>query len=280
MLPEKAALSRLPEKLLAPDILPQLWATAGQAQSLLWEGEAEAKLTLRAIKDYFSGDKRVSVASGAGYDESLAVPHCPEGEILDAARRGVERGTVWLTNGPTSLWKEHVPVGALDGEEAAFHPPPAPIPPQELLEEALPGAWKDGKANGAALVRAASQARGAALPWGLVRDSIKVGVESRWLQLAEGSGRVDCGYDEAGNLRLERPDTPPPSPPAPAAGDAALEGWQIQGLSEIVPDMTEAAAGSDLRFHVRVTVASDASDETRAALDELLATVSEDLKAT
>ena len=44
--------------------------------------------------------------------------------------------------------------------------------------------------------------------------------------------------------------------------------------------MTEAAAGSDLRFHVRVTVASDASDETRAALDELLATVSEDLKAT
>ena len=195
-------------------------------------------------------------------------------------RRGVERGTLWLTNGPTSLWKEHVPVGALDGEEATFHPPPAPIPPQELLEEALPGAWKDGTVNGAALVRAASQARGAALPWGLVRDGIKAGVGSRWLQLAEGSGPVDCGYDEAGTLRLGRPEAPPPSPPVPAAGDAALEGPDIQNLAEIVPAMMEASAGGDLRFHVRVTVASDASDETRAALDKLLATVSEDLKAT
>ena len=280
VLPEKAALSRLPENLLALDVLPQLWEPAGQAYSLPGQGGTETELTLRAIKDYFSGGKQVSVASGAGYDESLAVPHCPEEEILDAARRGVEQGTVWLTNGPTSLWKEHVPVGALDGEDVAFRPPPAPIPPQELLEEALPGAWKDGKANGAALVRAASQVRGAVLPWGIVRDSIRDAVESRWLQLAEGSGPVDYGYDEAGNLRLERPETPQPSPVAPAVGDIALEGWQIQGLSEIVSDMMKAAAGSDLRFHVRVTVAGDASDETRAALDKLLATVSEDLKAT
>ena len=280
VLPEKAALSRLPEELLAPGALPQLWALAGEARSVLREGEAETGLTLRAIKDYFSGGKQVSVESGAGYDESFVVPRCAEDAILDAARRGVERGTVWLTNGPTSLWKEHVPVGALDGEETALHPPPAPLTPQELLEEALPGAWKDGKANGAALARAAFQARGAALPWGLIRDGIKAGVESRWLQLAEGSGPVGCGYDEAGNLRLERPDAPPPSPPAPAAGDAALEGWQIQGLSEIVPDMTKAAAGRELRFHVRVTVAGEASDETRAALDKLLATVSENLKAT
>ena len=279
VLPEKAALSRLSEELLAPGVLPQLWATAGQAHSMPREGEAEARLTLRAIKGYFSGGKQVSVASGAGYDESLAVPRCSEDEVLDAARRGVERGTVWLTNGPTSLWKEHVPVGALDGEEAVLHLAPAPIPPQELLEEALPGGWKDGEANGAALVRAASQAGGVALPWGLVRDSIKAGVESRWLQLAEGSGPLDCGYDEAGNLRLERPETPP-SPPHPPAGDTVLEGWQIQSLGEVVPDMTKAAAGSDLRFHVRVTVAGEASDETRAALDKLLATVSENLKAT
>ena len=278
VLPEKAALSRLPEELLAPGVLPQLWAPAGQTHSLLREGEAEAKLTLRAVKGYFSGDKRVSIASGAGYDESLAVPRCPEEEVLDAARRGVEQGTVWLTNGPTSLWKEHVPVGALDGEEAVLHPPPAPLPPQELLEEALPGAWKGGKANGAALVRAASQVRGAVLPWGLVRDGIKAGVESRWLQLAEGSGPVGCGYDEAGNLRLKRPDTPPP--PSPPAGDTVLEGWQIQSLGEVIPDMTKAAAGRDLRFHVRVTVAGETSDETRAALDKLLATVSENLKAT
>ena len=279
VLPEKAALSRLPESLLALDALPQLWETDGRA---LREGEAEARLTLRALEDYFGGGRQVSVASGAGYDESLAVPRCPEKELHDAARRGVERGTLWLTNGPTSLWKERVPAGALDGEDAAFRPPPAPIAPQELLEEALPGAWTDGAANGAALVRAASQARGAALPWGLVRDAVRAGVESRWLRLAEGSGPVDCGYDEAGALRLERPEAPPPpAPPAAAGGsDAALEGPDIQNLAEIVPAMMEASAGGDLRFHVRVTVASDAPAETRAALDKLLATVSEDLKAT
>ena len=275
VLPEKAALSRLPEELLAPDALPQLWTPA---PSRLREGEVEIALAVRALRDYFGGGKRVSVASGAGYDESLAVPHCPEEEVLDAARRAVERGAVWLTNGPTSLWRERVPVGALDGEEAVFHPPPAPIPPQELLEEALPGAWEGGRTNGAALVRAASQARGEALPWGLVRDGIKAGVESRWLQLAEGSGPVDCGYDEAGNLRLERPKREDPPPP-PAAGDVALDGPQIQDLAEIVPAMTKAAAGSDLRFHVRVTVAGEASEEARAALDELLAKVSDGLKA-
>ena len=279
VLPEKAALSRLPEELLAPDTLPQLWTPAGQAPPRPREGEAEAALTLRALRDYFSGGKQVSVASDAGYDENLTVPRCPEDALLDAARRAVERGAVWLTNGPTSLWKEQVPVGALDGEGAVFHPPPAPILPQELLEEALPGAWKDDKTNGAALVRAASQARGVALPWGLVRDGIRAGVESRWLQLAEGSGPVDCGYDEAGNLRLERPEQDSPPPPPPPAGDVALEGWQIQSLGEIVPDMTKAAAGSDLRFHVRVTVAGEASDEARAALDELLAKVSDGLKA-
>ena len=278
VLPEKAALSRLPEDLLAPDALPQLWQTGGPA---LREGEAEARLTLRALEDYFGGGRQVSVASGAGYDESLAVPRCPGEEVREAARRAVERGTLWLTNGPTSLWKEHVPVGALDGE-AAFRPPPAPIAPQELVEEALPGAWKDGRANGAALARAASQARGAALPWGLVRDAIRAGVESRWLRLAEGSGPVECGYDEAGALRLERPEAPPPAAPPPTAeGEAAtLEGPDVQNLAEIVPAMMQASAGGDLRFHVRVTVANDAPPETRAALDKLLATVSEDLKAT
>ncbi len=279
-LPETAALSRLSEELLAPGVLPQLWETAGRQGGRIpgWrEGETEAKLALRAAKDYFGGGKRVSVASEAGFDDSLAVPRCPEDEVLDAARRGVERGTVWLTNGPTSLWKERVPPGALDGEEAALHPPPAPIPPQELLEEALPGAWEDGAANGAALVRAASQARGAALPWGLVRDGVKAGVESRWLQLAEGSGPVDCGYDEAGNLRLERPAAPPP--PKPPVEEAVLEGRQIQDLGEIVPDMMKAAAGSELRFHLRVTVQGEGAEETRAVLDELLARVSERLKA-
>ena len=169
-------------------------------------------------------------------------------------------------------------------ENAVLHPAPELIPPQELVEQALPGAWKDGRANGVALVQAVSQARGAALPWGLVRESIRAGVESRWLRVAENSGPVDCGYDEAGHLRLERPAQLKPPPPGPSPslppGGAVLEGSRMQDLAEIVPAMMEASAGSALRFHVRVALDGEAPEEVRAALDALLAGVSEDLKTT
>ena len=61
---------------------------------------------------------------------------------------------------------------------------------------------------------------------------------------------------------------------------AALEGSRIQDLAEIVPAMMEASAGNALRFHVRVALDGEAPEEVRAALDALLAGVSEDLKAT
>ena len=240
---------------------------------------------MRRLLDYFRGG-HVARIPREGYDDTFVISRCPEHAILDAVQRGVGRGTLWLTNGPASVWKESIPYGVLD-EHAVLHPAPELIPPQELVEQALPGAWKDGRANGAALVQAASQARGATLPWGLVRESIRAGVESRWLKVAEDSGPVNCGYDEAGRLRLERPEqqeAPPPGPPGPPPslppGGAVLEGSRIQDLAEIVPAMMEASAGSALRFHVRVALDGEAPEEVRAALDALLAGVSEDLKTT
>ena len=56
-------------------------------------------------------------------------------------RAPVEQGRVWLTNGPTSVWNEPVPYGALD-EAAVLHPPPALIPAQELTAHALPDEWR------------------------------------------------------------------------------------------------------------------------------------------
>ena len=324
VLPEKAELSRLPEDLLAPGALPELWEDGGDAGSAdgaggsghardagegdggdgarnqdpdpaggrdardpgKAEGAANRSpsptVTLRRLLDYFRGG-HVARVPREGYDDTFVIPRCPEHAILDAVQRGVGRGTLWLTNGPTSVWMEPIPYGVLD-DSAVLHPAPELIPPQELVEQALPGAWKDGRANGVALVQAASQARGAALPWGLVRESIRAGVESRWLRVAENSGPVDCGYDEAGHLRLERPaqlKPPPPGPPTSLPpGGAVLEGSRMQDLAEIVPAMMEASAGSALRFHVRVALDGEAPEEVRAALDALLAGVSEDLKTT
>ena len=282
VLPEKAELGRLPEDLLSPDTLPELWEEGGDAGGPEGAGGSGRVLTLRRLLHYFRGG-HVARVPREGYDDTFTIPRCPEHAILDAVQRGVGRGTLWITNGPASVWREEIPYGVLD-ENAVLHPAPELIPPQELTEQALPGAWKDGRANGAALVQAASQARGAALPWGLVRESIRAGVESRWLRVAEGSGPLGCGYDEAGTLHLERPEqrkAPPPGPsPGLLPGGAMLDGSRIQDLAEIVPAMLEASAGSTLRFHVRVALDEEAPKEVRTALDALLAGVSEDLKAT
>ena len=275
VLPEKAELSRLSEDLLAPGALPELWEDGGDAGSADGAGGSghardagdrspSPTVTLRRLLDYFRGGHVVRVPR-EGYDDTFIIPRCPEPAIRDAVQRGVGRGTLWLTNGPASVWMEPIPYGVLD-ESAVLHPAPELIPPQELVEQALPGAWKDGRANGVALVQAASQTRGAALPWGLVRESIRAGVESRWLRVAEDSGPVDCGYDEAGHLRLERPARLKPPPPGPSPslppGGAVLEGSRMQDLAEIVPAMMEASAGNALRFHVRVALDGEAPERS------------------
>ena len=274
ILPEKAELGRLPQGLLAPGALPELWAGTGADRA-----DHERKVGLREVMDYFRGG-HVARIPREGYDDVLTVPRCPEAIVREAIERAVERGTIWLTNGPTSVWKELLPYGAL-GETAVLHPAPEPVGVQELTEEAQPGAWQGGRANGVELVQALSQTRGTALPWGLVREGIRAGVESRWLRLADDSGPVHCGYGEAGSLLVERPapgGEPAPAPPPAALPDSAvLEGSQIQDLADLMPDLLAASAGNELRFHVRVTLGGEATSEVRTALDEMLAKVSESL---
>ena len=103
--------------------------------------------------------------------------------------------------------------------------------------------------------------------------------------MADGSVAVHCRYEEAGQLRLKRPAEivdPAPPPTFPAATGALLEGSQIQDLAELVPKLLEASAGNDLRFRVGVALNEDMDnklpEDVLAALDELLATVSADLK--
>ena len=267
VLPEKAELARLADDLLAPGALPELWPAG-----------SDPKVTLGAVMDYFDGGRTVRIPM-EGYDEVRTIPRCSEEVVREAVERAVMRGTVWITNGPASVWIDPIPYGVYD-ENAVLHPKPELVGAQELVEEVLPGAWKDGKANGIALAQALSQARGVTLPWGLVRESIRAGVESRWLEVAEDSGPVGCGYDGAGNLRLVRPKSDgvlQPLPPEPFATGAVLEGSQIQDLADLVPDLLAASAGTELRFHVRVALGEGSSSDVRTALDEMLAKVSENL---
>ena len=260
VLPAHAELASLPERLLAPEALPALWQ--------------DGRLPFQALRTYFSG-RHAATLHREGYDESLPIPGCSEDRLRDAVDEAVRAGTVQLVNGPTALWKEDLPYGAL-GVAAELRPPPSAIPVSDLTEEALPGAWQDGETNGAALLRALSQTRGEPVPWGLVRESVLAAVRSRWLERIDSE--VRAGHDRAGHWRLRRPRPESPPPPPTPAREAALEGNDIQNLSELVGEMLDVTAGYGLTFHVRVTLDEATPANVRASLDTLLAEVSPDLK--
>ena len=267
VLPERAELRELPRGLLAPGELPALWE--------------EGSLPLPKILAYFSGS-HVAILPREGYEETLAIPACPEETVRHAVAQAVEQGMAWLVSGPTSCWKERVPPAVLD-DAAVLRPPPEMLPPQALTEEALPSAWADGETNGVALVQALSHQQGAAVPWGLVRESIHTAVGSRWLETTSSDSltQIAENYADAGQYRLRRPRSPTPvKPPAPPpAREAALDGAQIQDLAEQMPALLAAGAGHGLRFRVGVSLDAGAPPAVQAKVDELLAQVAPGLKS-
>ena len=264
VLPERAALAGLPQHLLAPDALPGLWS--------------DEKLTLPNMNSYFSGNHVVSIPR-EGYDDQVAIPACEEEFLRDSIEEAVREGTVWLTSGPASFWKENIPFGAID-KHATLLPRPNLIPAQELMDDVLPGAWQDGKTNGAALTQALSQVRGIAMPWGLVRDSIGLALQTRWLEAVDTPVWDEISFAAAGQWKLRRPERRPSQPTAlpDQASSAKLDGAQMQDLAEQIPKLLEAGAGWDLHFHVRISVNPETPADARAGIEQVLATVSAELK--
>ena len=263
VLPEKAELARLPEKLLAPSTLPGLWD--------------EGRVSLRQALDYFSGSHVVNVPR-EGYEESLAIPECPGEAVRAAVSRSVEEGAVWLTSGPTSCCRELVPDIALD-EGAVLRPPPDPVAPQEMTPESLPDAWENGETNGAALTRALSHARGENLPWGIVRDSIRAAVNARWLETVGNGNVVRDRFDAAGQWRLRLPEGRDGPPVKQAVGAVRLDPTEMQELAEQIPQLLAESAGFDLQFHLSVSIEAEAPENVRMAVDGLLEKVVPDLKS-
>ena len=261
VLPGKAALAELPGRLLAPgdNALPGLWESGS--------------LTLGDVVAYFQGGHTVAVPR-EGYDEMETIPQCDASVVLAAAGAAVEQGLLWLTNGPTSLWSEPVPEDVLT-DAARLRVRPERVPGSSLTADELPGAWRDGSTNGADLTRALSHAQGEAMPWGLVRESIASGVDSRWLRTKDDNAEIlHRAYRDAGRLVLERPSQdagpgPSPDPVTQTRPATNIEGHQIQDLADLVPDLLEASAGYQLKFQVQV-VLDDAPDEVRTKVEQLI----------
>ena len=62
--------------------------------------------------------------------------------------------------------------------------------------------------------------------------------------------------------------------------EAYLEPSQIQDLADQIPEITKAAAGQDLKYHIRMELKGDEKtrEEVAKQINELLKSVSDDLK--
>ena len=273
-LPESATISDIDPSLLAFGKLPGLWPTD--------------EITVQEVIGYFAGGHSV-ILPKEGYDDTLFIPKCEPSVVEDAISVAVERGIVWLINGPASIFRETVPAGLLS-PFAALNPPPDPVAVPDLMEASIPDAWKDGKANALAIATALSAQRGKPLPWIAVKSAIDSGIHTRWIELAPDSPSWPCDFANAQHVIIQTAATQRISDDdrykcgqkrlGTFTAEATLEANGVQDLAEQIPEMTMAAVGHQLRFNIQIELSGDNPPEPSVveAINSLLAEVSEGLK--
>ena len=214
---------------------------------------------------YFCGGKVVRIAR-QGYNEPVTIPKAPRSVVDAAIVWAVKEGSLWLTDGPTSLYAEDVPTGLLS-DGARLQQPPEPIAANDVLPGNLPDAWSDGITTAHAISEALSARAGQPLPWATVRAAIDAASQGRLLERTEDSGPWPCNFDGARQVKVRTPKSRPildiaglddkqPNPPAGVlVASAYLNAGQIQDLAEQIGEIRKAAVGHDLKVMVRIEVA-------------------------
>ncbi|MBN1139681.1 MAG: ATP-binding protein [Anaerolineae bacterium] len=268
VLPEAATLSSLAPSLLLPGSLPGLWP------------DGDAALSVQATYDYFTGGNVIMVPK-EGYEEPVAIPAAPHEVVDQAINQAVETGKLWLLSGPASLCGETIPAGVLTSS-TALRLPPEPVTIKGLLPDNLPEAWSADTTSALALATALSARAGATLPWPAIQKAVEGAFNAHYLERTVDSGPWPCGYAGAGNVKVRIPVGAPPPPPPPPPGvrvaEADLETYQLQDLAEVVSDLKTAAAGHELKIHVRFELGGHPSGEVVAKIDGLLQEVDPEFK--
>jgi hypothetical protein len=246
VLPEKAMLTELHPNVLSPGALPRLWS-----------GES---ITVTDAIAYFAGGRTVMVQREEGYGEPVLIPACPQAAVEAAIAEAVRLGILWLVNGPASFQAEPMPASLLTAGAKLRAPMPA-LAVHQLMQDALPDAWRDGQTTALALSVALSAQTGLPVPWSVMRQAIEDPIKSRWLETAPESGAWPCDVAGASAVILKQPaavpePTPGPYTPRPQGiyhASAAVDASAFQDLVEVLPDLIKLAAGIPLQFRLSVT---------------------------
>jgi hypothetical protein len=234
---------------------------------------------------YFDGGKVVQVDRG-GYNEGQQIPKASADVMNAAVEKAVADGDLWLVSGPTSMFKESVPVGVLT-DASLLLPPPEPLVAAAVLEANLPGAWKDGKASVAAILSQVSMQRGKPVPWVLVQQAVDGALRARIIELAPESPPWPCDPSNAAKV-IVKAVSGIARPPGEGGGGsvindksiayrAYLQPNELQDLADALSDIMalQAKHGITIRFQLSVEATSEgelkpeASAELRKMLEDI-----------
>jgi hypothetical protein len=255
-----ATLDSLDPTLLTPDVL----------EGLTWDDG----LKVSDLVAYFAGQTLKIEHPDIGWTEERTIPKCPETAVLAAITAAVTGGTVWVTSGPASVWREP-PAAGVVSKSAVLRHAPEPISVSALTQEALPDAWTDGRSTVAHIMHALSAKQNVpALPWRLIERAIDDACRSGFLRIIPGAVSWPCEPQHAGSVEvavpeIEEPLTPGGAPPTggdvseptfrprymPSLGDAVLDSSGVSDLADAMEKILEAAGGLTLRFRVIVECA-------------------------
>jgi hypothetical protein len=269
VLPESAELSELDPNLLSPNTLPGLWD--------------KGQITVGKLLEYFSGGKVVKIAR-QGYEEPRAVPKAGREEIFAAIGQAVKDGLLWLTSGPASIYFEEIPAGILN-DEAVLQAPPPVISGVDILPGNLPDAWQGETTSALAICTALTYKIGQTIPWRRVHDAINGATRARYLETTLDSAPWPVEFPAAQTLKLRVPAQaaiPPPPQPQPVAGvyiaEAELRPNELQDLADALGQLGNAAAGHDLKYHMRIEVGGKPPEAVISKLNGLLEKLKKGLK--
>jgi hypothetical protein len=285
VLPEHATLSDLAPSLLAPGQLPGLWNEPDPASpDLLPETTPVASfITVGKLCAYFAGGKTVSVEH-----EVIVIPKVERTTLETTVREAVEQGTLWITEGNTSLYRETVPDGILT-DDTALRAPPSPISTPDVLPSALPSVWGEQDiVTAQAIADGLSAQANAPLPWGIVSTAIDGAFLAGFLERTEDAGPWPCDRAGAHQVRVRLPtlhyrETPSPATPSATVREAPhprghtasaiLTIDELQNLADTASKLVTAAAACGIQFHLRIELGHD-----QPPTDEIIETVNTLLK--
>lgn len=256
-LPESIQIDHVPSGLLEPGNLPNLWSSETDT------------LPVAQLTEYFAEAHQEMVDQG-GFSTPMGIPQASHEIIQEAVAEAVRHGRLCVEIDGTSWLQEGMEPSAISAD-SVLRVPPAPLNVQDLMPGNLPAAWSEDSTHGLALLEAVADNKGHPWPWSSLCRTLQQAVDSRWLELVDGSPDLLCSRDAAAQIRLKRPrQTTPTNPEGTYRGTWTCDLVQLAGLIDAVPDIMEQLGTSRARLDLTL-VLEQANAETVTRINQALA---------